>query len=198
MGLTSPLFIQLERYDSMAKLVDYGSLNYSLLDDYKEPEAAIQTITGLLSFPIVETETYDDGIVINVFEKTLFGKKHRGYLSLLYIDDFRADTNKFIFSPGTPAPNFLDMLIGLEFKCKYTSYFVQEQLWSYELGESRRQLISYGLIKNLIDMKSGAHNEIVNEQFNIDPMSSSMSYAFTMRSKSTQISSILDSFLKFK
>jgi len=148
----------------MAKLVDYGILDYEDIADYKIPVETIDTMLGLLAFPIIEETINDDGITINVYEKSFWGKKHRGYISLKHIDDIQADITKFNYDDGSVAPENSEILIGLDFSCVYTEIYVRAHVKTYALGRPRKQILSYGVVIDNLNSKDQLWRKLSMEQ----------------------------------
>lgn len=148
----------------MAILSDFGTLDYDQIADYKTSIETIDTMLGMLSFPLVEESVNGNGITISVFEKSLFGKKGRGYISFSYIEDTQADTTKFIYENGEPAPKSAEVLLGLEFSCVYNEYYVPSQVQTYKLGTNRKQILSYGVLMQNIEAKYNAVSQLHLEQ----------------------------------
>ena len=148
----------------MAKLADYGTFDYMRIASYKIPAETQNTLLGFLSFPIVEQTILDDGISINVYEKSFFGKRHKGFITLRYIDNKQADISQFYSSDGSAPPENCEILIGLEFMCAYQRYNVSAHAQIYDLGYSRKQILSYGLLMDNITAHEESWHRLMREQ----------------------------------
>lgn len=164
-------YLKFVRSLTMANLTDYGVLDYEEIADYKIPVETIDTMIGLLSFPIVEESINDSSITIRVFEKSLWSKKEKGYISLKYIDDAQADISKFNYDNNEPIPKFSEILLGLEFSSVYNEYYVHSHFQTYDLGSPRKQVISYGVLIHNIDVKYDVVGQLHLEKLQEDVLS---------------------------
>lgn len=165
----------------MASLADFGELDYEKLTDGNIDKETIDTIIGMLSFATTEERINRDGKTISVFEKSFWGKKPKGYITLSYIDDAKLDTtredieqyiaqisefNQSYYSEDFVIPKFSDLLIGFEFSSSYERINVPEIFKTYELGKPRKQIISHGLIMHNIHVEHNVWGQLQLEELN--------------------------------
>ncbi|MDB5287337.1 MAG: hypothetical protein JWR05_2286 [Mucilaginibacter sp.] len=152
----------------MAKLYEYGSLDYDQITDYNNDIKTYDAILGFQCFPVVEEKNIDDGITISVFEKSFWGKKPKGYITLRFIEDAQLDTtkgdieesmvkiaefNKGYYVEESLPQEFSKKLIGFEFYSEYEKYYVPSLLHTYELGIPRKLIVSYGLLTHHLNVR---------------------------------------------
>jgi hypothetical protein len=150
----------------MAKLAEYGVLDYDQMTDYETYTDTIDTLLAVLSFPVIEEKINDDGIIISLFEKSFWGKKPKGYLSLKYIEDAQLDItknniedsiakiaefNEEYYAEDEPIHEFSKILICIDAQI-------------HNLSRPRKRVISYGFLMHNVNLKYNAIGQLHLEE----------------------------------
>ena len=161
----------------MALLKDYGDIDYNVLLNKDTYSDATATLIGILNFQIVTEKSNEKGFLLEVYEKSFWGKKEKGYLSFKFIEDQRADTSRFKLPNGNTPP-FCDILLGFEFSSVYKKIYVNGNFIPYELGSARKQVLSYGIFINHLKIFHESFCNLYNEKLmgevsSVDPFNGS-------------------------
>lgn len=150
----------------MALVSDYGGIKPSLFD-YQPYKTTIETISALLLlYSIIEEEFSVHGVTLHFFQKSIFGKKQKGFLQLEYLTGNHIDATKRFDVDGRPMAAYTDLLIGMYYGSAYNSVNWSEQYRTLSMQSPEKQILSYGILLENIDGQITAIRTLQAEEFN--------------------------------
>jgi hypothetical protein len=181
----------------MTYLTDYISADKPMLHDDTIHLEAIDTICGLLAFPIVEKNTGSEGFTINGYEKSFWSKKLKGSVSLHYVQDAEIREPEYSISAGQELPPYSDILIGMNFWSEYKSIGLTQ------LGVSRKEVLNLGMLLSNIQAKMDALSQLSveilsNSNWLYDDITTKLSFVTSQREPLEKLTDMLGVFDKYK
>lgn len=144
----------------MAFFKDYGQINYSQILDYDSSFAAVQSIIGICSFPIVEENLGRESTTLLGYEKGFWSKKLKAYVQMELITDAHLDFKLIELEGLEVIPERAEMLIGISVESDFEKFTVPGITKPFTMGKPRKQLLSYGRIMQIIDSQDNIYSEL--------------------------------------
>lgn len=144
----------------MATLNDYGTIDYNVVSDPDALYDAITSIIGICSFPITEENFELDSITMLGYVKGFWSKKLKAYVRLEFIKDAKLDVNLLVLQESQSVPDHANMLFALTVETEIEKFNVPGIAKTFELGKSRKQILSYGMMIQKIETNHKGFTEM--------------------------------------
>lgn len=153
----------------MPQLTEYENLNLDQIFDFNINKSAIESVLGILLFPVINEEITETGfkIIGSEVKKSFWGNKtqEKGHIKFQYLKTIESDLSDLIYHGyGEPSslPEHANILLAFEFNSEYSKYhsFEKHCFPGHEMGKSRKEILSYGVLNNIIQEQTKAYNDI--------------------------------------
>jgi hypothetical protein len=144
----------------MAFLSEYGGIKPDMLKD-KPYETTIETIRALLLlYPLYIEEYTHEGVTIHFFQKSLWGKKQKGFLKLEYLPGQHNDSIDSLNPDRKTLAAYSDLLIGMEYGSAYDSVYWTEQFCELLMNSPHKQVLNYGILFEILNLKKNSISQL--------------------------------------